>query len=128
MPHGADEVDVERQVRPVLLDRAAGDDADLAQLDGVVDLGPGQFLVAVFSRGSTGHDGSVLEREVRSRLSGSDSSISLETGRGACQGSRILEAGTMRSLLAFVAASSDTSARRFASGEQPADAGDPGTS
>ena len=44
----ADEIDVERQMRPVLLDGAAGQDADLAQIDGVVDLGPGQFFVAVF--------------------------------------------------------------------------------
>ena len=48
----ADEIDVERQVRPVLLDGAAGHDADLAQLDGVVDLGPGQFLVAVLGGGA----------------------------------------------------------------------------
>ena len=56
-PGRADEVHVERQVRPVLLDGAARHDADLAQLDGVVDLGPGQFLVAVFGRGAAGHSG-----------------------------------------------------------------------
>ena len=32
----------------MLLDGPARHDADLAQIDGVVDLGPGQFLVAVF--------------------------------------------------------------------------------
>ena len=37
-------------MRPVLLDRAARQDADLAQLDRVVDLGPGEFLVAIFGR------------------------------------------------------------------------------
>ena len=52
---GTDHVDVERQVRPVLLDRAARQDADLAQLDRVVDLGPGEFLVAPLGRGLAGH-------------------------------------------------------------------------
>ena len=47
---GTDEVHVERQVRPVLLDGAARQDADFAQLDGIVDLGPGQLLVTVFGR------------------------------------------------------------------------------
>ena len=56
-PGRADDVDVERQVRPVLLDGAARDDADLAQLDGVVDLRPGQLLVTVLL-GRAGHAGS----------------------------------------------------------------------
>ena len=38
----------------MLLDRAAWDDANLAQLDGVVDFRPGKFLVAKFS-GSPAH-------------------------------------------------------------------------
>ena len=43
-----EDVDVERQVRSVLLDGAARDDADLAELDRVVDLRPGQLCVAIF--------------------------------------------------------------------------------
>ena len=62
-PERADEVHVERQVRPVLLDGAAGHEADLAQLDGVVDLGPGQLLVAVFRAGSAVHRGRPLGRK-----------------------------------------------------------------
>src|SRR5262249_45048559 len=46
-PDWTDEVHVERQVVPVLLDRPARDDAHLALLDRVVDLGPGQFFVAI---------------------------------------------------------------------------------
>ena len=45
---GTDQIDIQRQMRPMLLDRAARHDADLAQIDGVVDLGPGQFFVAIF--------------------------------------------------------------------------------
>ena len=52
---GTDQIDVERQVRAVLLDGAARHDADLAQIDGVVDLGPGQFFVAVLGGGSARH-------------------------------------------------------------------------
>ena len=37
----ADDVDIERQVRSMLLHGAAGHDAHLAHLDGVVDLRPG---------------------------------------------------------------------------------------
>ena len=48
----ANNIDIQRQVRPVLLDRADGQDADLAQLDGVVDLGPGELFVAEFSSGT----------------------------------------------------------------------------
>ena len=48
-------------MRAMLLDRAARQDADLAQLDRVVDLGPGEFLVAIFGRCLAGHDeGSVV--------------------------------------------------------------------
>ena len=47
MPRGADQIDVQRQVRAVLLDGPAGHDADFAQLDGVVDFRPGQFFVAI---------------------------------------------------------------------------------
>src|SRR5262245_7986018 len=47
-------------MRAVLLDGAAGDDADLAQRDGVVDVGPGQLLVAVLGGGAA-HGGSRLE-------------------------------------------------------------------
>src|SRR5205814_6112193 len=52
---GTDEIDVQRQMRPMLLDGAAGHQADLAQLDGVVDLGPSEFFVAIFGGGATGH-------------------------------------------------------------------------
>jgi hypothetical protein len=55
---GTDEIDVQRQMRPVLLDGAAGDDAHLVEGDGLVDLGPSQFLVAlvaVLGAGSAGH-------------------------------------------------------------------------
>jgi hypothetical protein len=51
---GADEVDVERQVVAVLLDGPTGDDANFAEVDGVVDLGPGEFFVAIFG-GGAGH-------------------------------------------------------------------------
>src|SRR5687768_14664387 len=44
---GTNDIHVERQVVAVLLDAAAGDDTNLAHLDGVVDLGPGQFFVAI---------------------------------------------------------------------------------
>src|SRR5262245_48509123 len=54
---GADEIDVERQMRPMLLDGAARDDADFAHVDGVIDFGPGEFFVAVFSRGAAWHGG-----------------------------------------------------------------------
>ena len=47
-------------MRAVLLDGTARKDADLAQLDGVVDLGPGEFLVAIFRFCLAGHgEGSV---------------------------------------------------------------------
>ena len=49
----ADEIDVERQVRPVLLDRPARDDAHLAEIDRVVDLRPRQLLVAVLGLRAT---------------------------------------------------------------------------
>jgi hypothetical protein len=39
----------------VLFDGAAGDDADLAQFDGIVDLRPRQFFVAVFGSGTSSH-------------------------------------------------------------------------
>ena len=46
--HRANEVDIQGQVVPMLLDRAAGHDADFGKIDGVFDLGPGQFLITVF--------------------------------------------------------------------------------
>src|SRR5262249_52588795 len=61
-PLRADDVHVERQVRPRLLHRAAGHRAHLAQGDGVVDLRPGQLLVAVFRGGAAGHRGSFVTR------------------------------------------------------------------
>ena len=44
------QIDIERQVRPVLLDRPARDDANFFELDRVVDLGPGQLFVTVFGQ------------------------------------------------------------------------------
>ena len=41
---GTDQIDVERQVRTVLLDGSARNDADLVQRNRVVDFGPGQFF------------------------------------------------------------------------------------
>ena len=46
----AEDVDVEGQVRPVLLDGAARDDADLPELDRVLDLRPRQLRVAILRR------------------------------------------------------------------------------
>jgi hypothetical protein len=54
---GTNEIDIQRQVRAMLLDCAAGQDTDFAEIDGVVDLRPGQFFVAVFGFGSIAHDG-----------------------------------------------------------------------
>src|SRR5262249_22095556 len=54
-PLRADAVHVERQVRPLAPRRARRHDAYLAQLHGVVDLRPGQLLVAVLFRGAAGH-------------------------------------------------------------------------
>jgi hypothetical protein len=54
-PRRADDVDVERQVGAVLLHGAAGYDADFPHLDGVVDLGPGELLVAIFRLGAACH-------------------------------------------------------------------------
>ena len=48
----AQDVDVEGQVGTVLLHGAAGNDTDLAGVDGVTDLGPREFFVAVFLGGS----------------------------------------------------------------------------
>ncbi len=39
----------------MLLDRATRKDADLAELDRIVDLGPGQLLVPILFRRATGH-------------------------------------------------------------------------
>ena len=77
MPRRADQIDVERQMRAVLLDGAAGHDADLAQLDGVVDLGPGQFFVAVLGRGAAGHakDSSCGRSDVSGRRNSLDSGV-----------------------------------------------------
>src|SRR5262249_36629056 len=63
----ADDVNVERQVRPVLLDRAAGEHADLAEFDRVVDLGPGEFLVAPLGFCPAGHVGCSVVRMTRTR-------------------------------------------------------------
>jgi hypothetical protein len=49
---GADDIDIQRQMRPVLLDRAAGHEADLVQVDGVVVLGSGEFFVTKFCGGA----------------------------------------------------------------------------
>ena len=43
----------------LLFDGAAREDADLAEVDGVVDFGPGQFLVTVFGRGAAWHKNSL---------------------------------------------------------------------
>ena len=51
-PGRADDIDIERQMRAVLFHRAARHDADLAHLDGVIDLRPGQLFVAKFSGGA----------------------------------------------------------------------------
>ncbi len=53
---GTDKIDIQRQVRSMLLDGAAGHNAHFAQLDGVVDFGPGQFFVAEFGL-SAAHGG-----------------------------------------------------------------------
>ena len=45
---GAKMIDLQRQMMAMLLDRAGRDDRDLAQLGGLVDFGPGQFVEAVF--------------------------------------------------------------------------------
>jgi hypothetical protein len=62
---GADHIDVEWQMRAVLLDGATRENADLAQFDGVVDLGPGEFFVAIFGFCLAEHreDSVDLERE-----------------------------------------------------------------
>ena len=54
----ANHIDIERQVMTVLLDCAAGDDADLAEVNRVIDFGPNEFFVAKLSRGA-GHVGKV---------------------------------------------------------------------
>jgi hypothetical protein len=41
----------------VLLDGAARQDADLAEIDSVVDFGPGQFFVTILGSGTAWHDG-----------------------------------------------------------------------
>jgi hypothetical protein len=41
----------------MLLDGAAWDDADLADLHRVVDFGPGQLLVSILGLGTAYHDG-----------------------------------------------------------------------
>src|SRR5437667_8650793 len=56
---GADAVDVEGQVRPVLLDGADRHDRDLPGLHRVIDLRPGELGVDV--RGCFGHASSSLE-------------------------------------------------------------------
>src|SRR5581483_7184476 len=58
---GADNVYVERQVRPMLLYSAAGHDADFSHFDGIVDFGPGQLFIAILGLGTAGHDGPPLD-------------------------------------------------------------------
>ena len=53
-PSRADGIDVERQVRAVLLHRPTRDQANLFQINGVVDLGPGQLFVSIFGAGAAG--------------------------------------------------------------------------
>src|SRR5262245_50426765 len=47
-PAGADQIDIQRQVMTMLLDRPARHNAHLSQLDRIVDLRPGQFLIPIF--------------------------------------------------------------------------------
>ncbi len=51
----ANEIDIERQVVPMLFDGPARQDADLAEIDGVIDFGPGKFFVAVFLGSAGSH-------------------------------------------------------------------------
>ena len=52
---GADQVDIQRQVVPVLFHGTAGKDADLPLGDRVIDLWPRQFLVSVLGFCSATH-------------------------------------------------------------------------
>ena len=52
---GTDQVDIQRQMRTVLLNGSTGQDADFTEVDGVIDLRPGEFLVSVFGYSSTTH-------------------------------------------------------------------------
>ncbi len=51
----ADKVHVERQVRAVLFDGAAGDDANLSGVDSVFDFGPSQLFIAIVRQGAIAH-------------------------------------------------------------------------
>ena len=51
----ADHVDIERQVRAVLLDGATRQNTHLAEIDRVVDLGPGELFITKFRGRATGH-------------------------------------------------------------------------
>ena len=48
----ADDIHIERQMGAVLFDRAARHNADFAQIDGVIDFGPGKFFVPEFGGGA----------------------------------------------------------------------------
>ncbi|HEX3450030.1 MAG TPA: hypothetical protein VHS97_17375, partial [Isosphaeraceae bacterium] len=52
---GADHIDVEWQMRAVLLDGATRENADFAKFDGVVDLGPGEFFIPKLFERTAGH-------------------------------------------------------------------------
>jgi hypothetical protein len=52
---GTHQVNVQRQVVTVLLDRPARNDANLILLNGIVNFRPREFLVAVFGAGFAGH-------------------------------------------------------------------------
>ena len=63
-------VDVERKMRTVLLGRPDGQDDDLVHGDSLVDLGPGQQLIAILTgdglTGGAGHWGLLVSRTRRS--------------------------------------------------------------
>ena len=46
------EVHIEWKMRAMLFDGATGNDADLAEINGIIDLRPGEFFVAVFGFGA----------------------------------------------------------------------------
>jgi len=62
-----DEVDVQRQVRPMLLDRTAGNETNLPDVDGIINLGPSQFFIAILGRGTARH-GDLLPGETEEAM------------------------------------------------------------
>src|SRR5438093_2737118 len=48
----ADDIDIERQMGTMLFDRATRQDADFAQIHGVIDLRPGKLFVTIFGSGA----------------------------------------------------------------------------